>query len=64
MNKDKPKYVEFFICPKCKSQETVALVSDHAYILWCSCGHVEICDKGIRDDIYDFSTHERIAKKY
>ena len=55
MNKGKPKYMEFFICPKYKSQDTVALVSDHAYILWCSCGNVEICDKGIRNNIYDFS---------
>ena len=41
-------------CGKCHAYDTVALMSDSAYILWCSCGQVETCEKGAVHFPYKF----------
>ncbi len=41
-------------CGKCHSKDTVALMSDDAYVLWCACGQVEVCELGEVKFVYTF----------
>lgn len=59
----KPMLVRNLICTKCKSQNTISLAYEGKYVLWCSCGRVEIADEATKPKgVYDFRTHTRKHK--